>query len=198
MAITDRRQMGPDPLSCAKNLAHTLGPRLILQIREPDLSSQALFRWAQTLCGVCEKTQSTLLINGRADIACAFPEHVGVHLKEHGLPVDDVRRLLGPNRPLSAATHTPEAALRAASRGANLVVLSPIFRTPSKPHAEPLGTGPLSETVRRMGSRALVFALGGVDQGQLQALFNSGAHGVAAIRSIWQKNLLPELRQGPM
>ena len=99
----------------------------------------------------------------------------GIHLPEralHRLPQLKRRGWL-----VTAATHGI-AGLKQA-RGADAVLLSPVFPTPSHPGARGLGRIQFARLVAE--ARIPVLALGGVNEESLRRLRGSGAFGVAGI-----------------
>jgi thiamine-phosphate pyrophosphorylase len=103
----------------------------------------------------------------------------------------DVRRRLTPPHPalsrkrervkgvITAAAHTADDLVRAASLGAHLAVLSPVFPTQSHPEAEPLGVERF--TALAAASPLPVLALGGVDEWNAGTLAGRNVAGLAAI-----------------
>ncbi len=167
--------MGDDPLDTIKKLC-AKRRELTVQIREKDLSTKELHRWVETL--VPHLRGARLLVNGRVDVARCF-DGVGVHLPEDGLSIPDARRILGFERPIGASAHSAEDAIARRREGADLVTLSPIFTSPGKGKA--LGLQALRDAVSAGG----IYALGGIDEQNLDAVLETGVEGVAAIRAVW-------------
>ena len=84
---------------------------------------------------------------------------------------------------LSRACHEPASARRRCHLGANWLVVSPVFATPSKPGGRPLGLLALAEAARAAPGRVL--ALGGIDATGAHACLAAGAVGLAAQRAAW-------------
>jgi thiamine-phosphate pyrophosphorylase len=185
LAITDRRLMGADPVRRIEALMDAHRERVIVQIREKDLDARTVHRWVEALMPALVRTGARLLVNERVDVVMGFAPLVGVHLPERALPVHEVRRLLPERTLIGASAHSIESALMRMQEGANLVTLSPVFETPSKPGGAPLGLEPLRELVHRAQRRAMVFALGGIDRPRAQEVLATGVDGFAAIRSAW-------------
>jgi thiamine-phosphate pyrophosphorylase len=184
LAITDRRCMGDDPVQRIRALMARLGDQVIVQIRERDLPARTLQRWIEEILPVAEKTKSRLMVSERLDLALCYAPSVGVHLPEDGLSVSEARALAPKEMLVGASVHAVESGLARLAEGAELVTLSPIFETPSKPGSRPLGIAPLEELVRR-APQGRVFALGGIEASNEQVVRAVGAH-VAAIRWAWR------------
>ena len=125
-----------------------------------------------------------LLVNARMDVAVAAGAS-GVHLPADGLPLLRVRAAAPRGFLVGRSTHSPSEAARAIEEGADLVVLGPIFDTPSKrAYGPPLGTGALEALPLRAEHDSDVYAIGGVGEAELESLaaFRDRIAGIAAVR----------------
>lgn len=84
---------------------------------------------------------------------------------------------------LSRVCHDPQDARRRLQLGADWLVFSPVFATPSKPNAAPHGLAGLAEAAHAAPGR--IVALGGVDAEAVGQCCAAGAVGVAAQRAAW-------------
>lgn len=180
--ITDRSLLPGAPgdriatlLDCVGRAARR-GATLI-QLREKDLPARELFALAQAAQARLAETGAKLLINDRLDIALAVGAG-GVHLPAAGLPVAAVRRAAPAGFLITRSCHSPAEAAAAARDGADFCLFAPIFPTPSKPGAIPLGI----EALRAAAAHARVLALGGVTEENIAACLAAGAAGMAGIR----------------
>jgi thiamine-phosphate pyrophosphorylase len=121
-----------------------------------------------------------LFVNDRLDIALATGA-VGVQLGEDGLAADEARRL-GPAWWIGCSVHSPEAARSASARGADYLLVGPVYHTATHPQAAPLGLARFEEFTR---CGLPVIAIGGVTPERAAELRRAGAYGVAAIRALW-------------
>jgi thiamine-phosphate pyrophosphorylase len=100
---------------------------------------------------------------------------------------------------VSVGCHSVAEVAVARVAGADMALLSPIFRTQSHPKAPPLGVEALTEA-HKAARRMPVFALGGVDMENAAACIEAGAAGVAGIRTFlsgrWPAAEPTEVRQG--
>ncbi len=179
-AITDRKQTNENLFFTQIEEAIELGVRAI-QIREKDLSPRELFDFClnvQTLIGTRDVK---LLVNDRCDIAAALGLD-GVHLTEKSIPIENARKILGPDRLIGVSTHSIETVSLAETGGADFVVLGPIAETQFKPKRE-LMTMDRFKTICEL-TKIPVFALGGITPDNAESCINAGAQGVAGI-SLW-------------
>jgi thiamine-phosphate pyrophosphorylase len=135
---------------------------------------------AVRLAKLCRERRLRLLIATDFDLALSLG--CGLHLPEGlvGRALPRVRlwhRRSG--RLLTAAAHGRPGAVRAASLGADAILLAPVFPTLSHPGADTLGLIAFRRLVRL--ARLDVYALGGVTADSVRGLVASGAVGVAAV-----------------
>lgn len=178
--ITDRHQVPTGSLTDCLAAALSAGVRLV-QLREKDLPARDLLALGREVNALCSRHGARLLINDRADIALRLG--CGVHLTSAGPPVEEVRRLLGPDALIGVSTHAEVEIEPAARGGASFVTFGPVFDTLSKRGmGEPLGV----EALTGAASRAAlpVFALGGVKMEQIGRILAAGAHGVGLISAV--------------
>jgi thiamine-phosphate pyrophosphorylase len=201
VAITDRRRMvAPDVLArgdraelaraLAAAIARIAAPGVLVQVREKDLDGGPLL----ALVRAALATGAPVAVNDRLDVALAAGAH-GVHLPERGLTIASVRQLLAALPPaeragfsIGASCHSVDGAIAAAEAGADLVQLGPIWDTPGK--GPPLGPAALAEARARLGDRARLVAVGGIDgEDRARQALQAGADAVAAIRAVWAHQL---------
>ena len=173
-------------------IGSSAGGSVALHIRGPRTTGRRLTRLARILCGHAATSGVTLLVNDRLDVALAVTV-AGVHLGSRSVPPTEARRLLGANRILGVSVHSPSEAVGAAESGANYLFLGPLFETPSHPGVAVGG----AEFMDRVASRVdvPVVGIGGVTPERAAAVLASGAHGVAAIRGIWDAPSPPDAVQ---
>lgn len=177
-AITHAGEIGIE--TQLEKLERTLAGGLrLLQIREAQLTVEKREAFAREATRLAHAHGARVLVNG--DLALA--RHVGadgVHL-----PCAQLMQLAErPDLPLVAASchNAPELA-RAAALELDFAVLGPVQETLSHPGVAGLGwerTAHLLENIPLP-----VFALGGLQRGDLAAAQRAGAHGIAAIRGAW-------------
>ena len=155
------------------------GARLI-QLREKN--TVRVLECAPVAAALCEKYGAQLQLNvGAQSLQLAREWRCGVHLPQSE-SVEVARRVLGAEFLIGQSVHS--AAARAAQNGnADYLVFGAVFPTLSHPGEVPAGL----ETLRAVAvSVSLpVFAIGGVDAHNAAQCLQNGAHGVAAIRAVW-------------
>jgi thiamine-phosphate pyrophosphorylase len=146
----------------------------LMQIRERDLSTRQLANLTRKVLELPNPHGAKILINDRADVAIACGAH-GVHLRD-GSVLPDVFSRRG--FLVSVACHSIAEADK--TRGADFIVLAPIFAPLSKSDLRPaLGVTAITELAA--ATRAPVLALGGITAGNVRLCMEAGAAGVAGI-----------------
>jgi len=146
----------------------------LMQIRERDLSARKLAELTRKVLRLPNPHGTKILINDRADVAIACGAH-GFHLRD-GSVLPDVFARTG--FLVSVACHSVADAGK--TRGADFIILAPIFSPLSKSDAKPaLGVTAIAELAAAI--RTPVLALGGITAGNARLCMEAGAAGVAGI-----------------
>jgi len=138
---------------------------------------------AQALARLCHRRSLRLLVAGNSRLARAVGAD-GVHLPEYMAHRgrNALRRGCRPGWIITTAAHSPAGIARAESAGADAVLLSPIFATPSHPGIQGLGVLRFVKWCR--AGKLPIYGLGGIDSLNAQRLVGSGAAGIAGIRGL--------------
>jgi thiamine-phosphate pyrophosphorylase len=152
----------------------------LIQLREKLLTARVLFELTTQAANITRGTETRLLVNDRADIACGGGAD-GVHLTEVSLPARVVRRTFGSNFLIGVSTHSLEQARGARDADADFAVWGPVFETESKNiYGEPQGVRNLTEVSRELNPFPIV-ALGGLKLDNVAECVAAGAKGIAGI-----------------
>jgi thiamine monophosphate synthase len=190
---------------------------VVVQVREKDLDGRPLLqlvRAALPFASIVVNERLDVALAAHADVAAAPGDvtaahgdvaaarghsdgspsahgaHgiIGVHLPDRGLPVADARALLrasGVALAIGVSRHAPPL-----DEDVDLIQLGPIWSTPSKPSAPPLGERALAWP----HGRARLVAVGGIDSPErAQRAATAGADAVAVIRAAWHGSSLAPL-----
>ncbi|MBM4273594.1 MAG: thiamine phosphate synthase [Deltaproteobacteria bacterium] len=155
------------------------GVRLI-QLREKDLDGRGLYDLAKEFRRRTAAAGALLIIDDRLDIALAA-EADGVHLGQEDLPIAAARRS-APELIIGASTHSLEEALAAQEAGASYVNIGPIFTTPTKPQAVPLGVEAIETIAPRL--RIPWTTMGGINQSNIAQVVARGARHPAVMSAV--------------
>lgn len=176
MLITNRKRAAL-PLEALVEQACEAGVSLV-QLREKNLDGKPLFHLAQSLREVTSHHNAKLLVNSRLDIALAIDAD-GLHLPEHALPVQTVKRFF--SNLVGRSVHSVDGAKEAEASGADYLLFGHVFETASK-ESEPRGLNALQAVCHAVSIP--VYAVGGITPERVRACLECGAFGVAVMNSI--------------
>jgi thiamine-phosphate pyrophosphorylase len=153
-----------------------------VQLREKDLPVRELLSLARELRGITREFGAKLFINDRVDVAVAVDAD-GVHLGGQSMPASAVRKIVGSGMLIGVSKHSINEAREEGAGEADFITFGPIFPTPSKmKYGAPVGVRSLKETKNVFNKP--VFAIGGINSGNVSQVMNAGANGVALISAI--------------
>ncbi len=183
MLVTDRRLAGGEDVLVGAVAAAVEGGVNAVQLREKDLPDVELLPLARRLREVTAG-RALLLVNGPLEVVLEA-EADGVHLPEHAPAPswpDGPSGGPAPRVIVGRSVHSPEAALRAESEGADYLVAGPVYSTASHPDVQ---AGDL-EIIRKVVSvaRVPVLGIGGITSENAADVMRAGASGVAVISAI--------------
>lgn len=164
----------------------------MVQLRAPQLASADYSSLADRCAALCTRARVKLILNCAPDIAAALPGD-GLHLTEARLMALMKRPRI--DKPLiGASCHDADTLAKAAALGLDYALLSPVHRTATHPDARPLGWGAFAALVDQ--ASLPVYALGGVQDHDLDRAIAHGAQGIAGIRGYWEPSG-STIRSGP-
>lgn len=150
----------------------------LVQIREKEMDTRPLMRLVIRVLELPNPHNARILVNSRIDVALACGAD-GVHLPSDSIPASRVRKIAPMGFLIGTSAHSVAETTRAQEDGADFVLFSPVFLTPSKPGVQPAGLDGL-----RLAAGAVtipVLALGGVTRLNAPQCMEAGAAGIAGI-----------------
>jgi 8-oxo-dGTP diphosphatase len=177
-AISNVAELGEVEFMRRLEAALRKGLRLV-QLREKNYSREALRALALKMLPLLRQYDARLIINADIEL-CREIGADGVQLTGAQLAELSVR----PDVDWCAAScHSAEQLRRAEALGYDFALLSPVLPTQSHPGAPHLGWENFAAIAA--GSSIPVYALGGLQLGDLETAWQHGAHGVALLRQAW-------------
>ena len=130
---------------------------------------------------LCDAAGALLFVNDRPDLARAARAD-GVHVGQDDMPVAAAREQAGAELLVGLSTHTPAQVDAAPGAGADLIGVGPVHSTPTKPGRPAVGL----DLVRHAARDAALpwFAIGGIDEGNVELVVAAGAERIAVVRAI--------------
>jgi thiamine-phosphate pyrophosphorylase len=153
----------------------------LVQFRQKEGNDRDRFETASALCQLCHRYDALFLVNDRVDIALAVGAD-GIHLGQTDLPVSVVRSLMGSDAIIGLSTTCAAELEIALNSKVDYVGVGPVFATPTKPGKAASGFEYVSYAATNLSMPW--YAIGGVDQENLNDVMNAGASRVAVVRSL--------------
>jgi thiamine-phosphate pyrophosphorylase len=176
---TDARERQGD---LARFLDDVLGSGVdIVQLRQKGLEAAQELRYLEVFRAACARHGRLLAVNDRADIAYACGADV-LHLGQDDLSPVIARELIGSEPVIGLSSHAePETAAAAAEPTADYYCAGPVWPTPTKPGRPAPGLDLLRFAAALGGSRPW-FAIGGIDESNLDQVLAAGASRIVVVR----------------
>lgn len=154
----------------------------LFQYRNKTASMKEAYVEALALRQAATKAGVLFIVNDRCDLALAMDAD-GVHLGQGDLPLDLARKVMGPKKLIGISTHNPDQVWEASAGKPDYLGFGPIFTPGSKQNHDPVVGLEGLRTMRKLTSLP-VFAIGGIQIGQVREVMEAGADGVAVISAI--------------
>lgn len=178
--VTDENCLKGRPLLACVEEALAGGVTLV-QYRDKDKDSRAMYKEAVQLKALCDKYKVPLIINDRLDIAQAVGA-AGVHLGQEDLPCAVARQILGDDYVIGVSAHNPGEAVQAAAAGADYLGCGAVFVTATKQDVAKLGLANL-RAIREAVTLPMV-GIGGINVANYAEVLATGADGAAIVSGI--------------
>jgi thiamine-phosphate pyrophosphorylase len=155
----------------------------IIQLRQKGLEAGEELRYLELFSKACAAHGALLAVNDRADVAWAAGADV-LHLGQGDLPVRAGRFLLGPDPLIGLSSHEPAQTLPASTEPAiDYFCTGPVWPTPTKPGRPAPGLDLVRYAAGLPATRPW-FAIGGIDEQNLDQVLEAGATRIVVVRAI--------------
>jgi thiamine-phosphate pyrophosphorylase len=155
----------------------------MVQLRDKHASDSELLRAAELFRRLCDGHGALFWLNDRPDLAEAAGAD-GVHVGQEDMPVAEVRRLVGPDVLVGLSTHSPEQLAAALGSEADEISVGPVYATPTKEGRPAAGLDYVRHAAHVADPGRPWFAIGGIDQGNVQEVVAAGAGRIVVVRAI--------------
>jgi len=151
----------------------------IVQLRDKELTDDALVAAAAPFRRACERHGALFVLNDRPELveACGAD---GVHVGQTDASVAIARAAVGDDRIVGLSIETEEEL--DAIAGADYLGVGAIFATPTKTEAAAAGLSLVRAAAQRV--RIPWFAIGGIDLDTAAEVVAAGAPGIAVVRAV--------------
>lgn len=155
----------------------------IVQLRQKGLEAGEELRYLELFSKACAAHGALLAVNDRADVARAAGADV-LHLGQDDLPVRIGRAILGPEPLIGLSSHAEVETSAASTEPAiDYFCAGPVWPTPTKPGRPAPGLD-LVRYAAALGTARPWFAIGGIDEQNLNQVLEAGASRIVVVRAI--------------
>ncbi len=162
-----------------------------IQLRWKDGNMKDIERLGWIVKDLCRKYHATLIINDHIHIADILNAD-GVHLGLQDDAIPHARMILGKNKIIGATANTYENILHHMENGCDYIGLGPFRFTENKKKLSPLlgleGYKNILLELQQLENHPPIYAIGGIEETDIEALLSIGLYGIAA------SNLIHQLR----
>lgn len=155
----------------------------VVQLREKHLEAAEELDLLAVFADACRRHGTLLAVNDRADVAVTAGADV-LHVGQQDLSPAAARRIVGPDMIIGLSSHSlAEASAAADDPDVDYFCLGPIWATPTKPGRPHTTLAPVRELAAQRSARPW-FAIGGIDQRNLDQVLAAGADRIVVVRAL--------------
>uniref|UniRef100_UPI0025F65617 thiamine phosphate synthase n=1 Tax=Chamaesiphon sp. GL140_3_metabinner_50 TaxID=2970812 RepID=UPI0025F65617 len=171
----------PSPDLLPRVEAALQGGLTLVQYRDKQANDTDRLEIARQMCQLCHNYGALFILNDRVDLALAVDAD-GVHLGQQDVSIALARQILGSQRIVGKSTTNPSEMAQAIKEGADYIGVGPVYETPTKAGKPAAGL----EYVQHAAKNATVpwFAIGGIDNTNIDDVLQAGAPAIAIVRAI--------------
>nr|WP_202523700.1 thiamine phosphate synthase [Kitasatospora sp. SID7827] len=155
----------------------------VVQLRDKGLEARQELEHLEVFADAARRHGKLLAVNDRADVAYGARPDV-LHLGQDDLPVAVARRILGDDVLIGRSCHAESEVDTALTEpGVDYFCTGPVWPTPTKPGRPAPGLDLVRYAAARRPERPW-FAIGGIDQDNLQQVLDAGATRIVVVRAL--------------
>ena len=152
----------------------------VIQLRDKKGSAKEILTFSERVLKL-GSDQTLYMINDRVDLT-TISGASGVHLGQDDIPVSVARTMLDAQAVIGVSCQTYVQAQRAVEDGADYIGFGSVFKTLTKPDRQAMDLKVLEKVVADM--KIPVFAIGGIDLGNVEMLQGIGVCCFAVCRAV--------------
>ncbi len=155
----------------------------IIQLRDKNIDVVTELQVLEVLSEVAGRHNALWAVNDRADIAAIAGAPI-IHVGQDDLGASDVRRIVTRTTLVGRSSHSiEEAMVELADQDVNYFAVGPCWPTPTKPGRPAPGLS-LVKQVAELAPTKPWFAIGGIDENNLDQVLSTGAKRIVVVRAI--------------
>jgi thiamine-phosphate pyrophosphorylase len=178
--IIDRKICARKPLASLASQVASCGADIV-QLRDKESPKKSVLKAAYAIRKTLSNKKTIFIVNDYIDVA-KITDADGLHLGQDDCSISTARRILGKDKIIGVSCKNVAQAKTAQKQGADYIGVGPIFATPTKPQAKPVG---LSLIPKIKNSVSIpFFVLGGINKSNLKDIRAYGAQRIAVSSAV--------------
>lgn len=173
-----------------------------IQLRFKNASALELFTVAEAAKILCEEYLANFIINDNVYLAQQLAAD-GVHLGLGDMKIEEAQKLLGKTKIIGGTANTFEQVLQRVNENCDYIGLGPFRFTETKSNLSPVlgleGYQDILKKIKAQNIQTPIYAIGGIQLEDIDALLETGIHGIAVSGLITQNpnqgNLIKQLHE---
>lgn len=153
-----------------------------VQLRMKDAPEEEVLACAKEALPLCRQHGAKFILDDHVELVETAGAD-GVHLGKNDMPVDEARKILGPDKIIGGTANTIDDIIRLHRQGADYIGCGPFRFTTTKKKLSPvLGLEGYRDIVLKMREKGIdlpIVAIGGITVDDIPAIMGTGVTGIA-------------------
>lgn len=153
-----------------------------IQLRMKDAPAKEIIACAEEVLPLCRRHGAKFLLDDHVELVRQLGAD-GVHLGKNDMPVDEARKILGPDIIIGGTANTIEDIIRLHKQGADYIGCGPFRFTTTKKNLSPIlgldGYKSIVLKMKELGIDLPIIAIGGITVEDIPAVMGTGVSGIA-------------------
>lgn len=153
-----------------------------IQLRMKDAPAEEIIACAEEVLPLCRRHGAKFLLDDHVELVRQLGAD-GVHLGKNDMPVDEARKVLGPDIIIGGTANTIEDIIRLHKQGADYIGCGPFRFTTTKKNLSPIlgldGYKSIVLKMKELGIDLPIVAIGGITVEDIPAVMGTGVSGIA-------------------
>lgn len=153
-----------------------------IQLRMKDAPAEEIIACAEEVIPLCRRHGAKFLLDDHVELVRQLGAD-GVHLGKNDMPVDEARKILGPDILIGGTANTIEDIIRLHKQGADYIGCGPFRFTTTKKNLSPIlgldGYKSIVLKMKELGIDLPIVAIGGITVEDIPAVMGTGVSGIA-------------------
>lgn len=153
-----------------------------IQLRMKDAPAEEIIACAEEVLPLCRRHGAKFLLDDHVELVRQLGAD-GVHLGKNDMPVDEAKKILGPDIIIGGTANTIEDIIRLHKQGADYIGCGPFRFTTTKKNLSPIlgldGYKSIVLKMKELGIDLPIVAIGGITVEDIPAVMETGVSGIA-------------------